>query len=1515
MAVPTSPTWNVLNFEEGMDIGPLGERWFIGPGDPGWPGEGLGTNWDVTPGAVWGVDYGRIGNTEFSLITGAPFPNQLELGPLPAAYPATMQHCSVSVLAEITTAGADNDFFVHAVRSPDGRGGAVSFRFSTALAPHWTLRRWNPSTAAFETLEVYPVSTSPRDLSILLSYDGVNDVCHLWVDGAYKGGMTGALLPGVATSPFTRLGRSGNHSILIKEWKISSGFGGPSLKPIADAGQDKVAPIRRTVGFDGGKSVDHDGNPLSYLWKLVGAPSGSSVGAPLGSAALYARTLGSVLFPSIFEDVTANYAVAGILAGDILVVEGALYEINTVVSATRLQVNGILPVGYSGPYQVIRQAALLVGADSKILALLPDVLGLYMVMLTVADDVGSLSEPDLVVVNVVNESVPLSIPLDMGFLWDYLSDFWATVEGTAWVPAYWMAIARITGSYMQDLWNVDFDKSLITTQEVVGRRWLPYHPYVEEVLPDSAVFCNRQPPVISDDAIDEVTLNGNTHDISFDVTAYQEDGPVTLQISVSAPMAVVDVPDALNARLEAGGFGFITCSWRDIHPNMPDTGPPPAKGFRYGLVFRSSSYKFTVSEVSTSYLFQGPKTSEFSGYNTVRQDSRNVRLSSDSWHLGGGMQDLDSLIKSGDILNLSGRSYNIVNVSHYTNALFQKCLAVEVDKDIPEYAPDPNLKMHWCIPSYWRSFSTDWYDLGVTPGDLLFLEQKDVDDAAARADLIEVDVAGAGYRTIGTLAPEVFWPSRSCSLKGARRYFYIKVPDEVLTIPRLQEAPDSPSWYMEEFRDYLLDRRREGRYLVLDFRTEPDLEMVSSFYRDRGEGPPQTGVSFLDRYLWGEVSYLDNRSTVEANFGRMVNAHVEDFAQFRRVNYLSVVTGLWKAYTGGAKPGNMETACAIIAGYPYAEARGTILRIVENFFGDLSYALVQDVDQSAVIRIYVFNTSLNEIAVNPDTGEKYAAEDIIEQHALLVDAQIYYDHVNDPDFVKLMVDSGTSEVEKVHRFGIFLDPTLSDPASWAEIVEFVLDFKKSNTYPFFAALLRLRATIVIRDHLDLTAILSLRTALWRWPTPPGLDIPRLGSGIMIDPSGKAHSAVLYRMTVPGAIGTPADPGIYVRVSYRSAAALSVSVVVNDITVRYIRGVTTAAKVVVAVNAHPTASGMIVAYLPAGSAGADTIDGDYGPVIVNHRGRIQARFDMSEGPYPGVSGYSVLTDMHDVGATVIREEIGVSIIANSTPIDPGVYALHGPQSPVGPEAQYHDNGDWAGAGPHAVVPVATLLIPEMDWLVFYEDIGAGKYVYRCYGKVVGTDPRAPSAVNPGFFNGDSGGYHGIHVHVDAPPPGPLALDAIQVYRGMPSRRVMDWTAGSDTHLLPDVGGNPIFDVFDGGGGQFVISLDPVGSLTYRDPVTDNTAMRSGVDYFLIFSSLGTIKTYGVLVVIVDSTNAVIELRPNTGILPDPTIGDSFIILRDPAYTELTPEFIDLINQRRYGTSVHLPGSGLTAWTAP
>ena len=47
------------------------------------------------------------------------------------------------------------------------------------------------------------------------------------------------------------------------------------VAPIANAGSNQSAMVGGTVTLNGSKSTDTDGEPLSYKWSLVSAPSGS----------------------------------------------------------------------------------------------------------------------------------------------------------------------------------------------------------------------------------------------------------------------------------------------------------------------------------------------------------------------------------------------------------------------------------------------------------------------------------------------------------------------------------------------------------------------------------------------------------------------------------------------------------------------------------------------------------------------------------------------------------------------------------------------------------------------------------------------------------------------------------------------------------------------------------------------------------------------------------------------------------------------------------------------------------------------------------------------------------------------------------------------------------------------------------------------------------------------------------------------------------------------------------------
>ena len=76
-------------------------------------------------------------------------------------------------------------------------------------------------------------------------------------------------------------------------------------KPVANAGYDQTAMVGSTVTLDGTRSIDYDGNSLSYQWAFVSVPTGSS--ATLAGA--------DTPNPTFVPDVNGDYKIA-LVVGD-----------------------------------------------------------------------------------------------------------------------------------------------------------------------------------------------------------------------------------------------------------------------------------------------------------------------------------------------------------------------------------------------------------------------------------------------------------------------------------------------------------------------------------------------------------------------------------------------------------------------------------------------------------------------------------------------------------------------------------------------------------------------------------------------------------------------------------------------------------------------------------------------------------------------------------------------------------------------------------------------------------------------------------------------------------------------------------------------------------------------------------------------------------------------------------------------------------------------------------------------
>jgi len=1465
--IPTTPQWRALAFSTGLNVGTTGYDWFTFAQE--------GAEWGANPGAGYGVAYGLgLGpaGPDTEIFVSLAGPGQQSVYLLGSALSSLQDGWTSHWDVEPPAADATDPIVWFGASRADHVGGILSVAYNFGAA-EWRVEVWD----GLGWVILYTSPVLPADVHVRLVRENGGSTVRFYLDGAYLGETPELDLSVAGPAAWMALGSPVNGVLLTvggaNGMRLTSWLVGPTgIRPVANAGPDQVSVLGRVAGFDGTDSFDPDVTGLDYQWRLVRAPAGSEfLYEGTGTVGATELTLHSV-------GIGAAAPGGAVAVGDVVVLEGAEYDVMD-SAADDVVLDRPLPAGFAGPFIAVRQAAV-VGADSRYFAFVPDLVGLYVSRLLVVDDDGLMSEPDLAAVNILGSSVPMRVPLDMGFLWDYLSDFWRSVANTDWIAHAWMAMARIVAAHLQDIWNIDFDKSLYTTQNVVMRRWLDYHPRLDASASDAPVFHARRAPAIGQVRytkadLDNVGLVLVLPDV-FTLTVETEAGSMVVTATAPSGTLLRDVPSHLNADLEAQGLDYLRFNLQETDPEVPGVFDA-----RFRMVCRSESYSFSVVDDATFYLVAAENG--FQGATADVLTNRVVRLTD-------FVLDLDDTIQVGDILNLGSRSFAVKAKGRVRDALTYFAYdTLEVGMDIPDALVGNSV--WWCIPPFWESQITDWHLEGCTPGDLLYLARTSVADPMT-TDEVQVDVYGAGTRRVGAMHSSLYWPAYAYAPSYVRRYFYLKVEPEVLGVPQLQEEPDTPSWVMQEYLHFVVDERRDGRYLVLDFRDEPADEMqAAALVRSRAN------LTFLPDYLWAEVSHIDNRSTVEANFGRMVNAFVADFS-YADANYLTIVTGLWLVYSRGPTPGTIERACAVMLGYPYAEARGTVLDVAEGFLPGRTYMLVRDLDRSSVIRSYVYPTG-DGLAVNPATGAAYAIGDTVEQFAILVQTQIYYDHVDDPEWWTGMRGLGLfAEPEKLHRFGVVLDSRHVHMEVVSQVIDFVLDFKKSHTYPLFQLLSKLEDTIRITDEVSLMVTLELRDGLWENPTPPYFDCPRLGSGIRMSTSYGRDDDVLFRMTAqPGTAVALSwaemvgDPPYRIQARASNVLGVALDPITNIITISFDRGSTTAANVVAAFNADPTVSPIVTAYLPAGSAGAGTIDAEYGPVRVNHYGEFQARFDESSPPSSAFEGVSAL-QQPGTPLTTLLDAIGGNVAAGVVTVGRHHRVSLAQPGPV----WFHDG----------LTPAGTELAPVRDWLVFYAP--GPPPVYRCTAQIIGV------GVNPlgapfGFTEG--GGFNILDVVTDGLEPAPLASNLFLVYQGNPNAARMSWltTFAPDTYLSHVVDTNRIDAVVSVGGADYQLQVDAAHWFSSGGPPW-LSALLVGDDYFTYYDANGSLQGIGRLASVDGLLLATVTVQPAPPLGVAPVLGGSFVVARRPRHTSMTPDYAGFESAYGVGFDLPLPADDVT-----
>lgn len=405
-----------------------------------------------------------------------------------------------------------------------------------------------------------------------------------------------------------------------------------------------------------------------------------------------------------------------------------------------------------------------------------------------------------------------------------------------------------------------------------------------------------------------------------------------------------------------------------------------------------------------------------------------------------------SLVESGGVVTVSGLQgmrptsvggvLEILNGDHpgrYTIRSFISEDSVVIDNTVSSGADPSNPSLQWVE----RSKTGGNFDR------LLFRKiVQDLRIVSAQASAL--DVAAAAEALISFMPTGINLNTRPFSRWGITfkattitHNSRIKVDDNLIGMPALQESVLNPPVVLRENLDYIIE--------------DGALQFTSGMFSISEPSPEE---------MWAECAIYDNSDAIERNFGRLVGLSQGDLTESRtRAPYLSAVKGLFFAYTNGPKVANIRLGLQILLGLPFAEEYGVILEIQDPFTEDTSGAtlgriLIEDVDEATGTRlgfrrVYFYSSEVG-LETNPATARTYRVGDRISQFAPISKGVEVVDYVKDPVWWTRSLLG--LEVLKYFIFKVFIDSRVfnSDDVEFA--IEFVKQIKPAYTKVITSAL-------------------------------------------------------------------------------------------------------------------------------------------------------------------------------------------------------------------------------------------------------------------------------------------------------------------------------------------------------------------------------------------------------------------------------------------------------------------------------
>lgn len=819
----------------------------------------------------------------------------------------------------------------------------------------------------------------------------------------------------------------------------------PNIPPVADAGVDQAARACSIVRLDGRKSFDPEGANLIYQWRLIDGPM-TSVFVLIGDDG---HTIGSTETNKFYSEEAQAFATApGIDDGDVLLLDGAPYTIvgtGTDINGFYVQVDGFALDGGlpAQPFRILKQHTVS-GATTAQPTFYPDIPGIYKFDLTVFDG-GLFSLPANIIVNVTESPVPRGLNPDVGFLWNYISDFWKLVDNTAVIETFWGALAQLAASELLTLWQTEYSKSLRDIQQTFQRRWLHYDLFIQEPQIEDTTVRSILAGVqtVDIDPAASVNIAGET------LVVLLPDGS-TNEIFLTQPVSAT--PQLTTDAIQA----FLQLRLRDLDNRFVVDRLVRADGHIRFIVTAPFPFVFSAASTATA-LFAFPAR------NDLPRGSGGSTIGVNGYRVDRSLADID--IETGDYLVVGGTAYRIVRVITDPSDAWGSQRIVTSD-DLPL-----TLGADWVICGATRSVYLDFYNSLCSAGDTAIYEI--VETATGALTYISastISAAGdAGTALLTEHAPIaqfIFDPAFEVYFYSIYRRTNMPVDDLVVEIPTLQELIRNT--------DDTQVLRQNIDFFRTEFRGHACIQFVTG-NQDVWQGglPPAR--------IWAETTYIDNRPVIEQNFGIPAEFTLDDLAELTdNIDYLSCVRGLWYAYFNGPTLYNLRVGTQILLGLPFAEEAGTIVELDDDFSSAQGRFLIQDTNEQAIVRSYTFPRVL-ALEVNPATGLPYAVGDTVVQFAPLVEGVEVVDYVKDPTWFQAFLTQGSFfEVEKFFKFLVRVDSAAFNLNTLLFATEFIKRIKPTFTFPIFAVKTTLGddTTVNTDDNITYSGKLSLWAGAW-----------------------------------------------------------------------------------------------------------------------------------------------------------------------------------------------------------------------------------------------------------------------------------------------------------------------------------------------------------------------------------------------------------------------------------------------------